>query len=162
MTKIRVGIGYDAHRFTESPDGNKVILCGVEIPCKYSIIAHSDGDVALHALTDAILGSISAGDIGIHFPPSDERWKNADSKQFLKFANQLLLDKGGSINNVDLILICEVPKISPHKDKFIKSIASILGISEEDVSVKATTTEKMGFTGREEGIACQAIVCVSF
>ena len=157
--KVKVGIGYDVHRFTEVDNG-MVMLCGIKIPCKYGIIAHSDGDVVLHALTDAILGAISAGDIGIHFPPSDLQWKNADSKQFLRFANKLLLDKGGVINSVDILIICETPKISPHREKFIKSIASILEIPEEDVSVKATTTEKMGFTGREEGIACQAAVCI--
>lgn len=160
-SKIKVGMGYDAHRFSDNGSQSGIVLCGVNVPCKYSIIAHSDGDLALHALTDAILGAISAGDIGMHFPPSDPQWKNAKSDQFVKFAINLVREKGGMINNVDITLICETPKISPHKESLIKSLAQILEISEEDVSVKATTTEKMGFTGREEGIACQAIVCIS-
>jgi 2-C-methyl-D-erythritol 4-phosphate cytidylyltransferase/2-C-methyl-D-erythritol 2,4-cyclodiphosphate synthase len=161
--KVRIGIGFDAHKFSKESDGNEqsIMLCGVKVPCKFGIIAHSDGDLALHALTDAILGSISAGDIGEHFPPSDQKWKNANSDQFAKFAHQLLRDKGGVINNIDITIICETPKISLYKTQFIKKLAEILEILEEDISVKATTTEKMGFTGREEGIACQAAVCVS-
>lgn len=159
--KTKIGMGYDAHKFSDTGSQSTIVLCGVTIPCKYSIIAHSDGDLALHALTDAILGAISAGDIGIHFPPSDPKWKNANSDQFVKFAINLVREKGGVINNVDITIICETPKISPHRDSFVKSLAQILEIPEEDVSVKATTTEKMGFTGREEGIACQAVVCIS-
>lgn len=162
-SKVKIGIGFDAHKFSKVPDDKdcNIILCGVTVPSKFSIEAHSDGDLVLHALTDAILGSISAGDIGMHFPPSDQKWKNSNSTQFVQFANKLLHNKGGNINNVDITIICETPKISLHRDKFIKSIANILDVPEEDVSVKATTTEKMGFTGREEGIACQVAVCVS-
>jgi len=157
--KIKIGIGYDAHRFAE--EGDSVMLCGVKVPSHRGVIAHSDGDVALHALTDALLGAIGEPDIGKHFPPSDIKWKNADSIVFLKFANDLLKKKGGSINNIDLILICETPKISPHRGKMIDRLAEVLGIPKEDVNVKATTTEGMGFTGRREGIACQASVCIS-
>ncbi|MCH9753402.1 MAG: 2-C-methyl-D-erythritol 2,4-cyclodiphosphate synthase [Alphaproteobacteria bacterium] len=162
--KVKMGIGFDAHKFSED-SGNKdnhIILCGVEVPCKFAIIAHSDGDVALHALTDAILGSIAEGDIGVHFPPTDEKWKNVKSDQFVKFAQKLLHDKGGSINNIDITLICEIPKLSPYRDEFRNSLSNILNMPKEDISIKATTTEKMGFTGRSEGIACQAAVCVSF
>ena len=163
MTKIKIGSGFDAHRFSPPLllEGNTITLCGVDIPCPYSVVAHSDGDVALHSLTDAILGSISAGDIGIHFPPNDMSLKGENSKKFIEFACKKLHIKGGVINNVDLTIIAEVPKISLYRESLIKSIANILNISEEDVSVKATTTEKLGFTGRKEGIACQAIVCVS-
>jgi len=160
-SKIKIGMGFDAHRFSDNGNQSGIVLCGVRIPCKYSIIAHSDGDLALHALTDAMLGAISAGDIGMHFPPSDPKWKNTQSAQFVKFAINLVKEKGGVINNVDITIICETPKISTHRDAFIKSLAQILEIPEEDVSVKATTTERMGFTGREEGIACQAVVCIS-
>jgi 2-C-methyl-D-erythritol 4-phosphate cytidylyltransferase / 2-C-methyl-D-erythritol 2,4-cyclodiphosphate synthase len=158
-TKVKIGIGYDAHRFAE--DGNFVMLCGVKVASHCGIIAHSDGDVALHALTDALLGAIGESDIGHHFPPSDTKWRNTDSKFFLKFANDLLKKKGGEISNIDLIIICETPKISIHRKNIIKSLAEILEISELDINVKATTTEGMGFTGRKEGIACQASVCVS-
>ena len=157
-TKIKIGIGYDAHKFAE--DGDFVMLCGVRVPSHRGVIAHSDGDVALHALTDAMLGAIGEPDIGKHFPPNDMEWKNADLTIFLEFAHDLLKQRGGTINNIDLIIICETPQISPHREKMIKRLAEVLGISEEDVNVKATTTEGMGFTGRKEGISCQASVCV--
>lgn len=160
--KHRVGIGFDAHRFIDPKDpiNNSIMLCGYSVPSKYSVIAHSDGDVALHALTDALLGAISAGDIGIHFPPTDQKFKDSASKDFVIFAHNLIKQKGGSINNIDITIISETPKISPYREKLVKSLSEILDISTEDISVKATTTEKMGFTGREEGIACQAIVSI--
>jgi 2-C-methyl-D-erythritol 4-phosphate cytidylyltransferase/2-C-methyl-D-erythritol 2,4-cyclodiphosphate synthase len=121
---------------------------------------HSDADVALHALTDAIMGAIGAGDIGSHFPPSDDQWKGASSDRFLKKACDLVSEKGGSIVNVDLTIICERPKIGPHREKMRERIAQIAGIDVERVSVKGTTTEKLGFTGRSEGIAAQAVTSI--
>jgi 2-C-methyl-D-erythritol 4-phosphate cytidylyltransferase/2-C-methyl-D-erythritol 2,4-cyclodiphosphate synthase len=162
MYKIKVGIGFDAHRFKTGSANSFIMLCGIKVPCKYSIIAHSDGDLALHALTDAMLGTIGSGDIGKHFPPSDPKWKNADSKIFIEHAHNLIKQKNGTINNVDIIIIGQEPRITPHHENLCQSLAAILNLSIEDVSVKATTTEKMGFTGREEGIACQALITVSF
>lgn len=157
----RVGIGFDAHRFSAPKDGASIMLCGVSVPCEFEIIAHSDGDVALHALTDALLGAIGEGDIGIHFPPSDVRWKNASSDQFVTFALEKILAKGGIINNIDLTIIAETPQIAPHRARLTLRLAEILRISEDAINVKATTTEGMGFTGRKEGIACQAIASTS-
>ncbi len=122
---------------------------------------HSDADVGLHALTDALLGTIAAGDIGTHFPPSDPQWKGADSAQFLQHAATLIADKGGRIDFVDLTLICEAPKIGPHREAMRTRIGALLGLSEDRVSIKATTTERLGFTGRGEGIAAQAVATVS-
>ena len=161
MTKIKCGSGIDFHRFKEAKD-SFVMLGGIKIPSDYEIIAHSDGDVVLHALTDAILGTIGAGDIGAHFPPTDMKWKDADSTQFIKHAHSLLLAKGGKINNVDVTIICEVPKIGSHRERIRAQIASILNLSIDDVSIKATTTEGMGFLGRKEGIAAQGLICAEF
>ncbi len=151
------GMGFDVHRFGP---GDHVWLCGLKIPHDKAVVAHSDGDVALHALTDAILGAISAGDIGLHFPPTDAKWKNAASRDFLIHARNLVTGKNGLIAHIDLTIICERPKITPHRDAMRQSIANILGIDIDSVSVKATTTEGLGFTGRGEGIAAQAIATV--
>jgi 2-C-methyl-D-erythritol 4-phosphate cytidylyltransferase/2-C-methyl-D-erythritol 2,4-cyclodiphosphate synthase len=150
-------MGYDAHRFGE---GDHVWLCGVKIPHDHGLIGHSDADAGLHALTDAILGCIGAGDIGQHFPPTDERWRGAPSWKFLDHAAKLVAEKGGRITHCDVTLICERPKISPHRDAMRARIAEILAMPVERVSVKATTTEGMGYTGRREGLAAQAVATV--
>jgi 2-C-methyl-D-erythritol 4-phosphate cytidylyltransferase/2-C-methyl-D-erythritol 2,4-cyclodiphosphate synthase len=153
---IRTGTGFDVHRLIT---GDAVILCGIRIPHFAKLEGHSDADVGLHALTDALLGAIGAGDIGQHFPPSDERWRGADSAAFLAHAADLVRSRG-TILNVDVTLLCERPKIGPHRTAMVARIAEILGIDAERVSVKATTTERLGFTGREEGIAAQASASV--
>ena len=153
----RTGFGIDAHRFGP---GDAVWLGGVSIPHDRALVGHSDADVGLHALTDAVLGAIAEGDIGLHFPPSDPRWRGASSDLFLTHAVALVAARGGQILSADLTLICERPKIGPHRDTLRARIADLLGIAIDRVSVKATTTEGMGFTGREEGIAAQAVVNV--
>ncbi len=161
-TEVRTGFGFDVHRFADneiSPDS--IRLCGVDVSFDRRLEGHSDADVGLHALTDALLGSIGEADIGTHFPPSDLRWKGVDSSVFLEHAHRLLLDKGGRIINADITLICEAPKIGPHRQAIVARIAEILGISPARINIKATTTEKLGFTGRKEGIAAQAVVNVS-
>ena len=132
------------------------------MPYYRNLKAHSDGDVVLHALTDAILGTIGEGDIGLHFPPSDPQWKDKDSSFFLRAAIEMLKDKGGTINNIDITIICEEPKLIPLRDQMKAHIASLMNLSDPQVNLKATTTEKLGFTGRREGIACQAIVCAKY
>lgn len=154
---IRVGSGYDVHRIGP---GDGMTLCGVAIPCDMTLIGHSDADVALHAVTDAILGAIAKGDIGSHFPPSDPQWRGASSDRFLAHAVSLLADAGYTLGNVDLTIICERPKIGPHRDAMRTRLAEICGIDAGRVSVKATTTERLGFTGRGEGIAAEAAVTV--
>jgi 2-C-methyl-D-erythritol 4-phosphate cytidylyltransferase / 2-C-methyl-D-erythritol 2,4-cyclodiphosphate synthase len=149
----RIGTGYDAHRFGE---GELVTLCGVEIAHDKGLAGHSDADVGWHALADAIYGALSAGDIGHHFPPSDARWKGAASLVFLQHAGDMVRASGGVVNHVDVTLICEVPRIGPHRDTMIAATAKVLGLRVDQVSIKATTTEGMGFTGRREGIAAQA------
>ena len=158
MIDIRLGNGFDVHAFTE---GNEITLCGVKIPFSKKLSGHSDADVGLHAITDAIYGAISAGDIGTHFPPSDPKWKNASSDIFLKHAVQLTDRLGYQINNVDCTIICEQPKISPLSGRMRASISKIMGLDKHRISVKATTSEKLGFTGREEGIASLATAMVS-
>lgn len=153
----RVGQGFDAHRWGP---GEEVWLCGVAIKHDETLIGHSDADAGLHALTDAILGAIGEGDIGDHFPPTDPKWKGAASDQFLKHAAALVAAKGGAIVNVDVTLICERPKIKPHRQAMRERLAEILSLPLDRVSVKATTTEKMGFTGRGEGLAASAVVTV--
>lgn len=153
----RVGLGVDAHRFGP---GEVVWLCGVRIEHDLGLIGHSDADCGLHALTDAVLGAIGDGDIGEHFPPTDPRWKGASSDQFLRHAVERVAARGGQIVNADVTLICERPKIRPHRDAMRARIAELLSLPVDRVSVKATTTERMGFTGREEGLAAQAIVTV--
>lgn len=159
--EILTGSGFDAHRFTseEYSDGF-ITLGGIKIPHTRKIIAHSDGDVLIHALVDALLGAIGAGDIGEHFPPSDNQWKNADSMLFLKFTLDLLNKKNASINNIDLTVICEKPRLSDYKNSIKNNIATATGLKEERINVKATTTEKMGFTGRGEGIAVMAMATI--
>ncbi|MFE0754325.1 bifunctional 2-C-methyl-D-erythritol 4-phosphate cytidylyltransferase/2-C-methyl-D-erythritol 2,4-cyclodiphosphate synthase [Inquilinus sp. NPDC058860] len=153
---IRTGTGFDVHRLIP---GDAVILCGIRIPHGFKLEGHSDADVGLHALTDALLGAIGAGDIGQHFPPSDERWRGADSAAFLAHAADLVRARG-TILNVDVTLLCERPKVGPHRAAMVARIAGILQLDAERVSVKATTTERLGFTGREEGIAAQASASV--
>ncbi|MEM7571168.1 MAG: 2-C-methyl-D-erythritol 2,4-cyclodiphosphate synthase, partial [Pseudomonadota bacterium] len=154
---VRVGMGFDVHAFE---DGNAVILCGISLPHTKKLKGHSDADVGLHALTDAVLGAIGAGDIGDHFPPSDPKWKGAASDQFLLHAAKCVAQKGGVIAHVDLTLICERPKIGPYRQAMAENIAKLLGLEYDRVSIKATTTEKLGFTGRREGIAAQAVATV--
>ncbi|HEY2007463.1 MAG TPA: bifunctional 2-C-methyl-D-erythritol 4-phosphate cytidylyltransferase/2-C-methyl-D-erythritol 2,4-cyclodiphosphate synthase [Rhizomicrobium sp.] len=154
---VRTAGGYDVHKFT---DGDHIMLCGLKIPHTHALEGHSDADVGLHAITDALLGCIGEGDIGQHFPPTDERWRGAPSWKFLDHAAGLVAAKGGVINHVDVTIICERPKVGPHRDAMKAKIAEILKIAPERVSVKATTTEGLGFTGRREGIAAQATATV--
>ena len=152
---IRVGNGFDVHRFGE---GDHVMLCGVSIPFSRGLQGHSDADVGLHTITDAVYGALAMGDIGRHFPPSDPQWKGAESHIFLRHATDLAAEMGFTINNVDCTLICEEPKIGPHADAMIAVVAEIMSMEPSRVSIKATTSEKLGFTGRGEGIAAQATV----
>ena len=158
MIDVRLGNGFDVHAFTE---GNEITLCGIKIPFSKKLLGHSDADVGLHAITDAIYGAIAAGDIGTHFPPNDPIWKDASSDIFLKHAVQLADKLGYQINNVDCTIICEKPKIGPLSDKMKTSISKIMQLDKNRISVKATTSEKLGFTGREEGIAALATASVS-
>lgn len=151
---LRVGFGYDVHRFEA---GDHVVLCGVQIPHTAKLRGHSDADAGLHAITDAILGALADGDIGDHFPPGDARWRDADSSVFLEAAAEKVRARGGAIRHIDATLICETPKIGPHRDAMRTRVAKICGIDPGRVSVKATTTEGLGFAGREEGIAAQAV-----
>jgi len=153
----RSATGYDVHRLEA---GEELWLGGVRIPHDRGLSGHSDADVALHAITDALLGTIGAGDIGTHFPPSDPQWRGAESGQFLAHAAKLVRAEGGVIDFVDLTLICEAPKIGPHRAAMRTRIAALLDLSERQVSIKATTSERLGFTGREEGIAAQAIATI--
>ncbi|WGD48637.1 bifunctional 2-C-methyl-D-erythritol 4-phosphate cytidylyltransferase/2-C-methyl-D-erythritol 2,4-cyclodiphosphate synthase [Bradyrhizobium sp. CB1650] len=150
---IRTGTGYDVHAFGE---GDHVMICGVRVPHTKGFLAHSDGDVGLHALVDAILGALADGDIGSHFPPSDPKWKGASSDQFLKYAIERVSQRGGRVANLEVTLICERPKIGPLRDTMRARIAEISGVDISRVAVKATTSERLGFTGREEGIAATA------
>lgn len=150
---IRLGNGYDVHRFGE---GDHVILCGVKIPHGRGLQGHSDADVGMHAVTDALYGAMAEGDIGRHFPPSDPQWKGAASEIFLKHAADLARSKGFTISNVDCTLVCEYPKVGPHAAAMMTEMARILGMEMDRVSIKATTSERLGFTGREEGIAAIA------
>jgi len=152
---FRIGNGYDVHRLGP---GDHVTLCGVEIAHDQSLIGHSDADVALHALCDAIFGALGDGDIGSHFPPSDNEWRGAASDRFLSYACERMRERGFELENIDLTIICERPKIGPHRDVMRKRVAEIAAIDPARVSVKATTTEKLGFTGRGEGIAAEASV----
>ena len=147
---VRLGNGYDVHAFET---GDHVILCGVRIPNHAALKGHSDADVGMHAVTDAIYGALAEGDIGRHFPPSDPQWKGAASDIFLRHAGELVRKLGYQISNIDCTLICERPKIGPHAKAMQTALATILNIDENRVSVKATTSEQLGFTGREEGIA---------
>ena len=154
---VRTGQGFDVHPLGT---GDHVWLCGIKVPHERALIGHSDADVGLHAITDAILGALGAGDIGQHFPPSDPQWRGAASDRFLRHAAELVAERGGRIAHVDVTLICERPKVSPHREAMVARIAEILDLARDRVSVKATTTEKLGFTGREEGIAAQALATI--
>jgi 2-C-methyl-D-erythritol 2,4-cyclodiphosphate synthase len=155
MNAPRIGIGYDVHAFGP---GDHVVLGGVRIPHESGIVAHSDGDVLLHALCDAVLGALALGDIGHHFPPSDARWRGADSRDLLRHCWSLVSARGYRLGNCDAVVVCERPKLAPHLQAMRTLIASDLGAAIEQVSVKATTSERLGFTGRGEGIAAQAVV----
>ena len=153
----RTGLGFDVHRLET---GLPLWLCGVAVPHTHGLAGHSDADVALHALTDAIFGAIGAGDIGDHFPPSDPQWKGVDSAKFLEYARDLVDQRGGIIDHVDVTIICEMPKIGPYRETMRARLSELLRIEMTRVSVKATTTERLGFTGRGEGIAAQAIATI--
>ena len=155
--QTRVGTGFDVHKLGP---GDGVTLCGIMVPCDMSLIGHSDADVALHALTDALLGAIGCGDIGLHFPPSNPKWKGAASHIFVEAAAANIREAGGSIINVDVTIIGERPKIGPHRDEMRMKVAEFLDIPLDRVNIKATTTERLGFTGRGEGLAAQAIASV--
>lgn len=158
-TDTRTATGYDVHKLIPATDGG-IWLCGVKIPHSHELEGHSDADVGLHALVDAMLGTIAAGDIGQHFPPTDPRWKGADSSVFVRHALSLLHEAGADLRHVDITLICEAPKISPHRDAMRARVAELTGLPIESVSVKATTSEGLGFTGRREGIAAQAAATI--
>jgi 2-C-methyl-D-erythritol 2,4-cyclodiphosphate synthase len=155
--KIRVGQGVDVHAFGE---GDHVVLGGVRIPHDQALVAHSDGDVALHALIDAMLGAAALGDIGRHFPPSDPRWADADSRDLLRKVDLSLKHNGWAVTNADITLVCEQPKITPFAEQMQANIAADLGLEVSDVSIKATTTEGLGFCGRGEGITALAVVLI--
>jgi 2-C-methyl-D-erythritol 4-phosphate cytidylyltransferase/2-C-methyl-D-erythritol 2,4-cyclodiphosphate synthase len=157
LPDLRIGTGYDVHAFA---DGDHVWLGGLKIAHDRGLTGHSDADVALHALVDAILGALADGDIGQHFPPTDVRWRGASSDQFLKFAAERVNERGGRIAHLDITIVCEAPKIGPHRDAMRARIAEIAGVAVERVAVKATTSERLGFTGRREGIAAMATATV--
>lgn len=152
---LRIGIGYDVHAFGE---GDHVVLGGVRIEHSRGLLAHSDGDVLLHAICDALLGALALGDIGKHFPPSDPQWKDVDSRMLLRAVQALLQERGWRLGNLDSVVVCERPKLAPHIDAMRTLIAEDLRVDVDAVAVKATTSERLGFTGREEGIAAQAVV----
>ena len=154
---IRVGSGFDVHAFGA---GDHVMLGGVRIAHDHGVVAHSDGDVLLHALCDALLGAAGLGDIGQHFPDSDPRWRGAASDQFVRHAITLLQERGYRLVNADLTLLCEAPRIAAHRDSIRRSVAELLGIAGDAVNLKATTTEKLGFLGRREGLAAEAVVLI--
>jgi 2-C-methyl-D-erythritol 2,4-cyclodiphosphate synthase len=151
---IRIGQGYDVHAFG---DGDHVMLGGVRVPHERGVLAHSDGDVVLHALCDAMLGALALGDIGVHFPPSDPQWRGADSRAFVRHCDGLIRARGWHVGNADVTVVCERPKVGPHAPAMRARIAEDLGVEPDAISVKATTSEKLGFTGRSEGIAAMAV-----
>jgi 2-C-methyl-D-erythritol 4-phosphate cytidylyltransferase/2-C-methyl-D-erythritol 2,4-cyclodiphosphate synthase len=156
---IRTGLGFDVHRLVE---GDTIHLGGVAIPHHHTLAGHSDADVILHAVVDALLGTMCAGDIGTHFPPSDPQWKDADSALFVRHAVRMINERGGMIAHVDVTVMCEQPKLGPHRDAIRTRMAELLEVNPDRVSLKATTTERLGFTGREEGIAVHAVATVRF
>ncbi|MDE5643133.1 MAG: 2-C-methyl-D-erythritol 2,4-cyclodiphosphate synthase [Muribaculaceae bacterium] len=151
---MRIGHGFDVHRLVE---GRRCIICGVDIPHDKGLLGHSDADVALHALSDALLGAAAMGDIGRHFPDTDPRWKGADSRMLLRSVVELLAARGYSVSNVDVTIMAQAPKMAPHISTMRENIAADLGVDTDCVSVKATTTERLGFAGRGEGIAAEAV-----
>ena len=157
IPQLRVGCGYDVHKLVE---GRKLILCGVEVPYELGLLGHSDADVALHALMDALLGAAALGDIGKHFPDTDERFKGADSMKLTEHVVKLLSERGWQINNVDVTIIAQRPKLAGFISAMRENVAKVLGVDAEAVNVKATTTEKLGFTGRGEGIASEAVASI--
>lgn len=160
---IKVGFGFDVHRFTkESNNDNRILLGGVSVPCEFKIDAHSDGDLVLHALTDAFLGTLGGGDIGDYFPPSDAKWKNADSIIFLKSAYSMVKEQKGTINNIDITIICETPKLYDYKPLIKNNLAELLEINPNQITVKGKTSEKIGAIGRCEGIATQVVCAINY
>ena len=157
MTKIRVGSGFDVHQLEE---GRDFWLGGIKLPSTKGAVGHSDADVLIHAICDALLGAANLRDIGFHFPNTDDRWKGKDSKYFLAEVTRLLKDKGWKVGNVDCTVCLEKPKINPHIDAMKKALAPLMNISEEDISIKATTTEKLGYVGREEGVNASAVALI--
>lgn len=155
--QLRVGCGYDVHKLVQD---RRLILCGVEVPYELGLLGHSDADVALHALMDALLGAAALGDIGKHFPDTDERFKGADSMKLTEHVAGLLAERGWQINNVDVTIIAQRPKLASFIPAMRANVARVLGVEEEAVNVKATTTEKLGFTGRGEGIASEAVASI--
>jgi len=162
LPDVRVGHGYDTHRLEAATATGEIVLCGVKIPHNASLSGHSDADVGLHALTDALLATVGANDIGSHFPPSDPQWKGVSSDHFLVHAARLLEEAGGTITHCDLTLVCETPKISPYRDLMKTAITSLLGLERNRVSIKASTNERLGFVGRQEGIMALATATVVF
>ena len=154
MTDIRIGQGYDVHAFG---DGDHVVLGGVRITHERGVLAHSDGDVVIHALCDALLGALALGDIGVHFPPLDDRWKGCDSRVFLRHCAALLAERRWRLGNADVTVICERPRLAAHAPAMRANLAADLGVEVDAISVKATTSEKLGFTGRGEGLAAMAV-----
>jgi 2-C-methyl-D-erythritol 2,4-cyclodiphosphate synthase len=152
---LRIGQGYDVHAFGH---GDHVMLGGVRVPHERGVVAHSDGDVVIHALCDGILGALALGDIGQHFPPSDERWRGADSRVFLRHCTTLMRERGYALGNADVTVVCERPKVGPHAAAMRANLAQDLAAAMDQVSIKATTSEKLGFTGRGEGLAATAVV----
>lgn len=157
MSALRIGQGFDVHAFT---DGEFVTLGGIKVPHTRGILAHSDGDVLLHAVCDALLGAASLGDIGMHFPDSDARWKGADSRAFVRHVRSLLSERGYRVVNIDATVIAEAPRLGQHREAMRANLAADLQVDLDRVNVKATTTEKLGFIGRAEGIVCQAIALI--
>ena len=153
-SSIRIGHGFDVHAFG---DGDHLMLGGVRVPHERGVVAHSDGDVVIHALCDALLGALALGDIGRHFPPSDPQWKGADSRAFLGRCNAMIRERGWKLGNADITVVCERPKVGPHAEAMRAAMAEDLGVAIDAISVKATTTERLGLTGRGEGIAAQAV-----
>ena len=156
--EYRTGSGFDVHAFSSKP--SKLILGGIKVDHQYGLIGHSDADVLLHSITDAILGSISKGDIGVHFPPTDKKWKDVESAVFLKKSIEILKKEGGKLINIDATVICEEPKIYKYNKKIVNNLSILTGLEADRISVKATTTEKLGFLGRNEGIAVMSSVMI--
>lgn len=154
---IRIGHGFDVHKFSEVKDNAHVMICGVAIPYESELVAHSDGDVALHALSDALLGAAALGDIGHHFPDTDPAYAGADSRDLLRSVMDAIIEKGYRVGNVDLTIMAQAPKMAPHIEAMRRNIADDLNVTLDQVNVKATTTEKLGFVGRKEGIAAEAV-----
>lgn len=158
--KIRVGHGFDVHKFSEPKDNATIVICGVSIPYDAELVAHSDGDVALHALSDALLGAAALGDIGHHFPDTDPAYAGADSRELLRQVMDAVIEKGYRVGNVDLTIMAQAPKMAPHIESMRQNIAVDLNLELDQVNVKATTTEKLGFVGRKEGIAAEAVTLI--